>query len=85
MSHRGGNDLPRDPMGEKVGQRPALGTFAGETGDQMAVLPFQGLYRKGYRLADSGEDGDVPGGTLGNAKSGILPGDIARKRAYGHF
>ena len=57
---------------------------AGEPGAEGAVVLFQGLHGEAHRPAHPGEDGDLPGGALGDAQGGLLPGDHPGEGPHGH-
>ena len=82
MSHRSGDDLAGDPLLQKMGKRLFLGFSPGEQEGGAGGGVLDGIYHKGYRLSYPGKDGDVPGDALGNAQSGLLPGDPPGKRSY---
>ena len=69
---------------EQFCQSQLLGPAAGEAGPEDALRFLQSCDLKTDRLAHPGENGDLPGGALCNAQRGLLPGEKAGKRPYGH-
>lgn len=84
MGYGGGDDLPGPPLGQHVIQSQLLGSAAGEAGDQPPFLLLQSLHGEADRLADPGENGDVPDLALSDAQSGLLPGNPAGIGPQGH-
>ena len=77
-----GEDLSGGEAVQQSGLGQLLGPPPGENGTEMALPFLQGLHGEAHRAPHPGEDGDVPGGAVGNAQGGFRPGHVAPKGAH---
>ncbi len=83
MGDGGGDHLARGP-GENGFQCLFLRPAAGEQGSDPAAVPLQRGDAEAHRFSNPGENGDVPGGTVGDPQRSLLTGNASGKWAHTH-
>ena len=79
MGHGGREDGAGLQGVHQMLQGHGLGVAAGQSGPEQTLFLFHRLNCKGNRLSNTGENGNLPGISLGDAQSRFLPWNIACK------